>query len=248
MKLITIALVSGLIAIKATAQISINIVGYYNLNIGSGNYLIANQLSNGTNTLNTIFNGSIPVGTTFTMWDANGQHFMPLSTYTGSGTGWTIDYTLNYGQGGLLTSHSAWSTTIVGEVISNFVVDVGLQNWHPNYADGLHLLSSPVPISEPMDVMFTNVVGRLPQNGEWAAIFNPATQDYTITMFHAGSGWDNGDPVLGVGQSAWFDLGGGLPATFNSIPTVPEPNVVVLAIIGLGLLIYRRGKASASIA
>src|SRR5262249_48606577 len=156
-------------------------------------YLFANQLSNGTNTLNTIFNGSIPVGATFTMWDTAGQHFTPLSTYTGSG--WTINYSLNYGQGGLLNSPSAWTTTIVGEVISNFVVDVGLQNWNPNYSDGMHLLSSPIPIAAPMDIMFTNVVGRLPQNGEWAAIFNPSTQDYTITTFHTGSGWDNGDPV-----------------------------------------------------
>lgn len=246
MKTITIAIAVLLAALSAMAQVSINIVGYYNLNISSGNYLIANQLSNGTNTLNTIFNGSIPVGTTFTMWDAGGQHFMPLSTYTGAGSGWSIDYSLTYGQGGLLNSHSPWSTTIVGEVISNFVVDVGLQNWNPNYSDGMHLLSSPIPIAAPMDVMFTNVVGRLPQNGEWAAIFNPSTQDYTITTFHSGLGWDNGDPVLGVGQSAWFDLGGGLPPDFSSIPTVPEPNAVALAGAGIITLFIRRLRRSRS--
>lgn len=144
----------------------------------------------------------------------------------------------------MLNSPSTWSTTIVGEVISNFVVDVGLQNWNPNYSDGLHLLSSPIPISAPMDMMFTNVVGRLPQNGEWAAIFNPSTQDYTITTFHTGSGWDNGDPVLGIGQSAWFDLGGGMPAIFSSIPVVPEPNSVALASLGIVAMLVRRFRRS----
>jgi hypothetical protein len=235
---------SLLLTFSGRAQGSLNIVGYYNLNISAGNYLIANQLSNHTNTLNTIFGGSIPTGTTFTMWDAAAQHFLPLSTYAGSNSGWTLNYSLNYGEGGLLTSPSPWQTTIVGEVISNFVEGVGLVNWNPNYSNGLHLLSSPLPISAPMDTMFTNVTGRLPQNGEWVAVFNPTNQTYTITTFHTGSGWDNGDPILGIGQSAWFDLGGGLPANFSSIPMVPEPNAVALACAGIATVLVRRFRRS----
>lgn len=241
MKTIFIAFAGTLLSLSVWAQsniYSLNIVGYYNLRIFPGDYLIANQLSNHTNTLDTIFNGSIPVGATFTMWDSSANHFLPLSTYTG--TQWTINYTLNFGEGGLLSSTAEWTNTIVGEITSDFVVDVGLVNWNPNYADGLHLISSPVPYAEPIDFMFTNVVGRLPQNGEWVAIFDPATQSYTFTTFHTGTGWDNGDPVLGVGQAAWFDLGGGLAPGLNSIPMVPEPNALALAIAGTGLLFLRR--------
>jgi hypothetical protein len=176
------------------------------------------------------------------MWDPIAQHFMPISTYAGSNSGWTINYSLNYGEGGILTSSFDWRTTIVGEVISNFVDGVGLVKWNPNYSSGLHLLSSPIPITEPMDIMFTNVVGRLPLDGEWAAILNPTNQTYTFTTFHTGSGWDNGDPVLGYGQSAWFDLGGGLPATFSSIPMVPEPSAVALGGLAVAIFLVRRGR------
>jgi hypothetical protein len=93
-----------------------------------------------------------------------------------------------------------------------------------------------------MDIMFTNVVGRLPLDGEWAAILNPTNQTYTFTTFHTGSGWDNGDPVLGYGQSAWFDLGGGLPATFSSIPMVPEPSAVALGGLAVAIFLVRRGR------
>ena len=248
MKIVALSVAALLLSVSAKAQVSGNIVGYYNLEIFPGNFLIANQLSNHTNTLNTIFNGTIPVGTTFTMWDAAAQHFTPLSTYAGSSSGWTINYSLNYGEGGVLGSSFDWQTTIVGEVISNFVEGVGLVNWNPNYSSGLHLLSSPIPITAPMDVIFPDVVGRLPQNGEWAAILNPTNQMYTITTFHTGSGWDNGDPVLGYGQSAWFDLGGGLPATFSSIPMVPEPSAVAFGGLGLGILFIRRGRARVGVA
>jgi hypothetical protein len=242
MKTVAVSVAALLLTLCGQAQISGNIVGFYNLQIFPGNFLIANQLSNHTNTLNTIFNGDIPVGTTFTMWDASAQRFTPLSTYAGGSSGWTINYSLNFGEGGILTSYSGWQTTIVGEVISNFIDGVGLVNWNPNYSSGLHLLSSAIPISAPMDVIFADVVGRLPQDGEWAAILNPTNQTYTFTTFRAGSGWDNGDPVLGIGQSAWFDLGGGLSATFSSIPTVPEPSAVALGGLGIGLVFIRRSR------
>jgi hypothetical protein len=90
--------------------------------------------------------------------------------------------------------------------------------------------------------MFTNITGRLPREGEWVAILNPATQAYIITTFHNGLGWDNGDSTLSYGQSAWFDLGGGLPANLNSIPMVPEPGAMALAGVGLATMFVRRSK------
>jgi len=230
-----------LLAITATAQGSLNIVGYYNLSIQPGYNLIANQLSNSNNTLNAIFNPTTPIGSTFTHWDPVAQQFAALSTYTGSG-GWTINYSLNFGEGGILSSPISWTNTFVGEVTHAYDVDTGALNWHPNYPNGLHLLSSPIPLTAPIDINFTNAVGRLPQNGEWVAILNPATQLYTITTFHSGSGWDNGDPVLSYGQSAWFDLGAGLPANLSSIPMVPEPGAVTLACAAIVTLLIRRSR------
>ena len=83
--------------------------------------------------------------------------------------------------------------------------------------------------------MFTNVMGRLPSNGEWVQILDPGTQTYLTTTFHTGTGWDNGDPTLSVGESAWF----------NSGPVVvPEPASLALAGLGAGaLLVFRRRKS-----
>jgi hypothetical protein len=242
MKTLITTFASLLLAITATAQGSLNIVGYYNLSIRPGNNLIANQLSNSNNTLNAIFNPTTPVGSTFTRWDPVAQQFAPVSTYTGPGSGWTINYSFNFGEGGLLTSPISWTNTFVGEVTHAFDVDTGVLNWHPNYPNGLHLLSSPIPLTAPIDINFTNAVGRLPQNGEWVAILDPLTQLYTFTTFHTGSGWDNGDPVLSFGQSAWFDLGGGLAANLSSIPMVPEPGAVTFACAAISMLLIRRLK------
>jgi len=242
MKTLITILAGLLLALSGRAQL--NIVGYYNLSIQPGYNLIANQLSFSNNTLNAIFNPTTPIGSTFTRWDPVAQQFAPLSTYTGPG-GWTINYSLNFGEGGILSSPILWTNTFVGEVTPAYIIDVGL-NWHPNYPDGLHLLSSPIPLTAPIDINFTNAVGRLPQNGEWVAILNPATQLYTITTFHTGSGWDNGDPVLSYGQSAWFDLGGGLLPNLSSIPMVPEPGAVTLAFAAIATSLIRRSRRARS--
>jgi hypothetical protein len=240
MKTLFTTFASLLLAITVKGQGSLNIVGYYNLGIRPGYNLIANQLSISNNSLNDIFNPTTPIGSTFTRWDPVAQQFAPVSTYTGSG--WTLNYSLNFGEGGVLNSPILWTNTFVGEVTHAFNVDTGALDWHPNYPNGLHLLSSPLPLTAPIDINFTNAVGRLPQDGEWVAILDPATQLYTFTTFHTGSGWDNGDPILGIGQSAWFDLGGGLAANLSSIPMVPEPGVLTLACAAIATLLIRRSS------
>ncbi len=231
------------VACRATGQIiSVNVVGYYNTPIAAGDNLIANQLDkNGTNTMNDTLNPSygpaIPNGTTFTGWNAAAKTFWPVSTYNAA-TGWSINYNFNSfasGQGAILNSPSPWTNTFFGTVISysNITPEFGGPLWHPNYADGLYLLACPEPLSGPMDFMFANVVGRAPEDGEWVKLLNPATQTYTTTTFNLGAGtWDNGDPSLGVGQAAWFDLGG--PTT------VPEP--FPLALFGSGAVLLLLGR------
>jgi hypothetical protein len=225
-----LVLISFFVAPRAFGQgtYSINVVGYYNTTLYTGDNLIANQLGTTNNTLNNVLTYGVADGSTLTKWDPIGNQFLPLSVFDGATTNWSLNYTLTYGEGALLHSPSNAVNTFVGEVFPGFNVDTGVLNWHPNYANGLYLISSPVPLALPMDQMFQVVTGRSPRDGEWARLLDPATQSYTTTYFDALSGtWSNGDPVLGVGMAAWFNL-------------VPEPSVAALLALGTAALLWRR--------
>jgi hypothetical protein len=222
------------------------IVGYYNLPLYPGDNLIANQLDNsGGNTLDDILNtnlaAAIPDGATFTEWDPVGNAFLPVSTYSLATASWSTNYnfdTFASGQGGLLHTPSPWTNTFVGQLIvytNIFTPSVSSPPlWNPNYANGLYLLGCPMPLSGPIDTMFSNVVARAPQDGEWVKILDPTTQTYTTSTFHTGTGWDNGDPTLGVGQAAWFDLG---PVA------VPEPSSLALLSCSAALMVLLRRRS-----
>ena len=212
---------------KSAAQVySPNIVGYYNEVLYPGDNLIANQLSNSNNTLNAIFSFGVPQGTGFTKWNSATSQFLPISTYN-PGTGWSINYTLGFGEGGLLHTTTLFTNIFAGGV------------W-PGYTDpfvppvlnsyGLLLLSCYVPIAP---ATFNDVVGRGPQNGESVSILNAATQQSILTTFSNGA-WNNGTPTLNVGQAAFFNL-----KTFSA---VPEPGIFALAGTGLIALLGFRIK------
>ncbi len=211
-------------ALSANCQVySGNIVGYYNLQLYAGDNLIANQLDVGTvpdNTLSAIFQpGVVPEGATFTEWDPTTQQYLPTSVYD-TVNGWSINYTLGFGQGGLLDSPSSFMNTFVGSVWPGYDAITGM--WVPPLVtgSGSQLLSCYVPIA---DATFYEVVGRNPQNGESVAWLNAASQIYTTTTFENGV-WNNGVPTLSIGQSAFFDL-----------EPVPEP--AVYSLIGVSLLL-----------
>jgi len=239
---------SSICSVSAQSNIySINVFGYFNTAIYSGDNLIANQLNNNeTNTLNDILNPAyaqgLPNGATFTEWDPVANVFLPVSTYNAATTSWSINYNFNTfasGQGALLNSPTQWTNTFVGGVAlyTNIVPLLGgTIGWHPNYANGLYLIANPHPVGGTTDAMFPDIVGRPPQEGGWVKILDPATQTYTTTTFHTGTGWDNGDPSLAVGEAGWVNLG---PVV------VPEPSA--LAILGSGmawLAIFRRKRPS----
>ncbi len=210
---------------------SLNVVGYYNTTLCAGQNLIANQLGTGNDTLNNVLTYGIADGSTLTKWDPVGRGFLPPSVFNAATTNWSVNYSLTYGEGALLTSPVQATALFVGEVFRGFNVDTGVLDWHPNYAAGLYLISSPVPLELPIDRMFAAVTGRDPYDGEWVRILDPATQAYTTTTFDAVSGtWDNGDPVLGVGVAAWFNL-------------IPEPSTFVLAGLGIAALVICRRRA-----
>ncbi len=215
--------------VSANGQVySANIVGYYNLPFYAGDNLIANQLDAGTvpdNALNTVFQpGVVPEGATFTEWDPATQQYLPASVYD-TVNGWSINYTLGFGQGGLLNSPSSFVNTFVGSVWSGYDPITGL--WLPPLVtgSGSQLLSCYVPIA---DATFYDVVGRDPQNGESVTWLNAASQVYTTSTFENGA-WNNGIPALNLGQSAVFNL-----------QPVPEPAVHNL--IGASIFLLATGR------
>lgn len=213
---------------------SMNIVGYINRLLSPGNNLIANQLiASPNNSINNVLLG-VADGATFTKWDASANTFLPLSVFSLSSQTWSINYSLNLGEGALLNSPSFTTNTFVGSV-ANYtnVLDLGPggQPWSPNYADGLHLIACPSPIAGPVSTMFDKVTGRPAQAGESVSFLDEASQTY-ITATFDGAGWDN-DPTLNVAHAAWFNLG---PVN------VPEPSSMALAGLAFGTLLAVRRR------
>lgn len=220
---------------SARAQVySQNIVGYYNLLLRPGDNLIANQFeATGGNSLNNLFQAGIPNGATFTKWNAASVQYLPLSTYDAS-SGWSINYDLNLGEGGLFNAPTAFTNTFVGSVwpainAANFSL--------PNFGQpvipgsGLHLLSCLIPIAP---ANFYEVTGRNPDAGDFVQTLDSLTQTWTTTTFD-GDFWDNGAPTLAIGQSAFFGLG---PQALAA----PEPTACGLLGVGMCALISLNRK------
>ena len=208
----------GCLSVGAAVQgqiYSSNIVGYINQALYTGDNLIANQLSQSDNTLNSIFQPGVPEGATFTEWDPVAQHYLPISTYD-INTGWSINYTLIYGEGGLFYTPATFTNTFVGTVWPGFTAN---SPFVPPQVTGTGslLLSCYIPIA---GATFYDVVGRDPQNGESVTWLNALSQSYTTTTFENGA-WDNGTPLLNIGESAFYNL-----------EAVPEPAVFTL--VGAG--------------
>jgi hypothetical protein len=213
------------VAVSANSQIySQGVVGYINQPLYAGDNLIANQLSDSNNTLNAIFQPGVPEGATFAEWNPSSQQYLPTSVYD-INTGWSINYELDFGQGGLFNSPVTFTNTFAGSVWPGYD---GIGTFVPPLVtdSGTLLLSCYIPIAS---ATFYDVVGRDPQNGESVTLLNAGSQ--TTTTFEDGV-WDNGTPTLNIGQSAFFNL-----------ESVPEPAVYPLVGAGLLLLAIARKRA-----
>lgn len=211
-------------AVTARGQtFSQNIVGYINQTLYQGGNLIANELGNSTNDLESIFPTGVPEGSTFTEWNPTTQQYLPASVYDTT-TGWSIDYSWGYGVGALFNAPSTFNYTFVGSVWPGFD---GVDPFVPPVisAGTKQLVACMIPV----DASFYDVVGRSPENGESVTWLDAATQAYTTSTFETGS-WDNGAPDLAVDQAAFFNLIG--PA--GEVVGVPEPTPGLLA--GMGIL------------
>jgi hypothetical protein len=233
-KLSSAALVVWVLALSsALSQTSINIVGYYNRVLYPGDNLLANQLVASDNSLNGVLATGVPEGSTFTKWDPLANAFLPYSIFDG-GT-WSINYSFNPidGLGGVLNAPSRFTNTFIGEVYQGHDAAHHVDGPLFGYWDGtprgggLLLLAD----QDPITAGFDRVVGRAPQDGEWVRTLNELSQVYSVTTFHQGSGWDNGEPALAVGQAAYFHL-------------VPEPSTAALAALGAIVMVVRRRGSS----
>ena len=97
------------------------VIGYTIDPIPPGDVLIANQLSNGTDTLNSLFRTnlapSIPDGTSFTKWDSAAGAFLPVSYYAASSDSWSINYTLTGKEGFYIQQAQCGPTYSLGKYI-----------------------------------------------------------------------------------------------------------------------------------
>jgi hypothetical protein len=194
--------------------------GYVSINISAGDNLIANQLDDGNgNTLNDVFaNGGVITGSTFTEFNSSLNALMPLSTF--NGTTWSINYPLGpNGIGGVLNSPST-TTLVTSGTIENYNASTMQYTFvPPTRGMGTYLLSLAAPLNE---ATFQEIVGRDPMAGDFVQILNPATQTYVTTTYN-GTTWDNGTPILGQDQSAYFNLG---------VIRAPEPASLALMALG----------------
>jgi hypothetical protein len=234
--LAVLTLIAVAVAPAAAQPYSGNIVGYINRTMSPGYNLIADQLlQNPDNLINTVLTNGTPNGASFTKW--TGTAFLPPSIFNATTRTWSLNYSLNPGEGAMLWSPTSFVETFFGEVPHYSYGDLPYTNvWSPNYVSGLHLIASPLPLGGTLSLMFTNVVGRLPAEGESVWTLNELSQTYTHSTYD-GLTWDN-DVSLAVGQSAWFDLG----ATGLTPPPVPEPAVGLLTALAAATLLLRRQR------
>lgn len=208
------------------------VTGYYSVSISAGDNLIANQVSaSPDNTLDNVLYSGVATGSTFTEWDPTSNQLLPVSVYDGSA--WSINYTFGpNGTGGVLNSPVATSVTFAGTLV-NYDVNTGDYTYVPaSLNPGVYLLAFAAPVTMPPET-FQEIAGRAPIAGDAVKTLDPATQTYSTTTFN-GSTWNNGAPVLGIGQAAYFQLA-----------EVPEPSTYALMLgCGAAVLTFRRRISS----
>lgn len=105
------ALAAGLATSQAQSNVySVNIVGYINVPLTTQKALLENPLDNGTNTITSIDNGSIPNASSVSIW--NGTGFTGSSKAKGS---WSSNVSIPPGAGFFVTPFSACTVTFIGQ-------------------------------------------------------------------------------------------------------------------------------------
>jgi hypothetical protein len=223
-----------------TSPSAAGIAGYYVMNLAAGDNLAAYTLKAEHDLLSEIVLDNTPnslaTGTVASLWDPQSRTYTQTSVFT-SGA-WSVDFTVGLGQGILLNAPTACKALFVGTVCDFDGSPDTLPSPTPPPSfvgqDGIFLLSDKAPCSLGQGgygPVFTYVLGRDARIGEQFTWLDATAQTYHTTNYTA-SGWDNGEPSLAVGQSAFFNIG-----------PVPEPTTLALLAIG-GMAILRRKRVT----
>jgi hypothetical protein len=206
---------AGLLTSQAQSNVySANVVGYVNLPLHEGFNLVANQLdldSTGTNnTIVNVFSNNLPVNSQIYSW--NGSSF-DISAFTanraGTATNWTLNFTLNPGQGFWLSipagafGGGASNVTVVGNVLQGTLV-----NPYIPAGGGFSLVSSMPPLAGGLT---SNLVYN-PQLNDQVYLWNGTGYDifsYTVNRTGTLTNWNPSEPQINVGQGFWLSSGAG---------------------------------------
>ena len=184
-----VALAAGIFSAAAQSNVfSVNVVGYYNTVIPNSYVLLANQLDNGTNDLNSLL-GSLPNKSLVQVW--NGSSFT-LSTKGGTPSVWSPDLSVPPGTGFFVKLNSG---SITNTFVGNVVVGPGASVTN-NLPASYVLVGSPIPYAD--DLNGTNINLSVLPNKSLIQIWNGSS--YTLsTKGGTPSVWAP-DATINVGQ------------------------------------------------
>ncbi|MHB8521557.1 MAG: hypothetical protein ACYDH9_12480 [Limisphaerales bacterium] len=188
--LLLAAVLSAAGVASSLAQVySVNVVGYIQLSVPAGFSIIANQLSNGGNTLNSVL----------TTGPGDGDGIFKFNPTTGGydsstflGGSWIPDLSFAPGEGGFISVGSAKTITLVGSI------DAG--SHAVSVPKGFSIVSSFLPTSGTLASMNFPAA-----DGDQVFYFNTTTKSYDSSTSLGGS-WIP-DTTVAVGQ-AFFSAKG----------------------------------------
>lgn len=195
---------SAFVATAQTPVYSLNVVGYVNVPVAgsaAGEFtMIANPLDATANTLEAL----IPTAPEFTqVYKFTGGQFDISTFFLGS---WDKPATtLNPGEGAIVQSTEAFTTTFVGEVLQG-----ELSNPYPA---GLSIRASQVPQAGTLTQL--GLPGSQFSDFDQVFTWNSTTKSYNVYTYFLGA-WDT-EPSLKVGESMWLQTAnaGAWVRTFN---------------------------------
>jgi hypothetical protein len=190
-------------ALASQAQVySVNAVGYVNTPVTVGYKLIANPLNTTNNSIGALL-PTPPDFTTLYKWNESSQGFEIATYFFGS---WDHpEFTLNPGEGAVISVPENYTITWVGEVLQGTAASGILSNSVPT---AYSIRSSKVPQGGTL----TTLAFPTPNEFDTLYKWNVPAQGYDIYTYFFGewSGPQPGEPSIGVGESFFYSGNGTL--------------------------------------
>ncbi len=190
--LLSVAGASGLMA-QSSNVFSQNIVGYVSQSFPSGFSIVTCQLKGSPDNKLTTLIPNPPEGTIVYKWDNAQNRYFIDDFFLGSWEGDDLNLTLNPGEAAWVKAPSAFTNTIVGEVVLSST---------NNVRNGFNIVGSVLPKSATLESL-----GYSPREGDIVYQWSNAQNRYYINDYFLGS-WEGDNsgasPTLAVGEGAWI--------------------------------------------